>query len=321
MMHFLRTWMLAVSIAIGALAYCIFIWFPALRTYEATTLNLIMFIQPWFIFAMLFITFCKVNPRKLHLRRWHILHLLLQGGSFVALSLLIIVPTCLGGGHTVEVYRPIIESAMLCLICPTATAAAVVTGKLGGDMEGLTTYTILINLLVAVLIPAVVPLLSPQATLGFWSSFILILGKVLPLLICPFVLALIIRAVSPKLLHAILHVKDLAFYLWAVSLALAIMVSVKSLWESTAATWVLCCIGGASLLTCVLQFWFGRRIGHYNGSPISAGQALGQKNTVFLIWCGYTFFDPVTSIAGGFYSIWHNLWNSYQIAKHNKNNE
>lgn len=318
MMHFLRTWMLAVSIAIGALAYCLFIWFPALRTYEATTLNLIKFIQPWFIFAMLFITFCKVDPRKLHLRRWHFFHLLLQGGCFVILAFAIIVPTYLIGEQAIVVSRPIIESAMLCLICPTATAAAVVTGKLGGDMEGLTSYTILINLLVAVLIPAVVPLLAPHATLGFWNSFVLILGKVLPLLLCPFLLALIVRALSPKLLHAITHIKDLAFYLWAISLALAIMVSVKSLWESTAATWVLCAIGVASLLSCILQFWFGRRIGHRYDAPISAGQALGQKNTVFLIWCGYTFFDPVTSIAGGFYSIWHNLWNSYQIAKHNE---
>lgn len=310
--------MLAVSIAIGALAYCLFIWFPALRTYEATTLNLIKFIQPWFIFAMLFITFCKVDPRKLHLRRWHFFHLLLQGGCFVILAFAIIVPTYLIGEQAIVVSRPIIESAMLCLICPTATAAAVVTGKLGGDMEGLTSYTILINLLVAVLIPAVVPLLAPHATLGFWNSFVLILGKVLPLLICPFLLALIVRALSPNLLHAITHIKDLAFYLWAISLALAIMVSVKSLWESTAATWVLCAIGVASLLSCILQFWFGRRIGHRYDAPISAGQALGQKNTVFLIWCGYTFFDSVTSIAGGFYSIWHNLWNSYQIAKHNE---
>lgn len=28
---------------------------------------------------------------------------------------------------------------------------------------------------------------------------------------------------------------------------------------------------------------------------------------------GYTFFTPVTAIAGGFYSIWHNLVNSYQL--------
>lgn len=61
------------------------------------------------------------------------------------------------------------------------------------------------------------------------------------------------------------------------------------------------------------QFYFGRRIGRRYGDTITAGQSLGQKNTVLAIWMGYTFFTPVTAIAGGFYSIWHNLVNSYQL--------
>lgn len=305
--------MLAVSIVIGALMYMVFVWFPDLQPYEAPVLQGVKFIQPWFIFAMLFITFCKVNPRDLHLLRWHGAHLLLQAGTFVLLAFPLIF--C---AQRVGASRPVIESAMLCLICPTATAAAVVTGKLGGNMAGLTTYTILINLVVAVVIPAVVPLVNPDSTLGFWASFGLIIGKVFPLLICPFLLSLVVRYFTPKLLHAVTHIKDLAFYLWAVSLALAIMVSVRSLYVSTAPGSVLLGIGVVSLLSCILQFGFGRVIGHRFDDPISAGQALGQKNTVFLIWCGYTFFDPVTSIAGGFYSIWHNLWNSYQIARSQK---
>ena len=32
-----------------------------------------------------------------------------------------------------ESYKEIFEAAMVCLICPTATAAAVITGKLGGS--------------------------------------------------------------------------------------------------------------------------------------------------------------------------------------------
>lgn len=313
LLKFLRTWMLAVSIVVGALMYLIFVWIPALEPYEAPTLMVVKTVQPWFIFAQLFITFCKINPRDLHLQRWHFLHLAVQAGTFVALALLILY---LGTDN--DAYRPVIESAMLCLICPTATAAAVVTGKLGGDMAGLTTYTILINLVVALLIPAVVPLINPDSALGFWMSFGLIIGKVFPLLICPFLLSVVLRMIAPRALTYVTRVKDLAFYLWSVSLALAIMVSVKSLLDSTAATSILMGIAAVSLLSCVFQFAFGRKIGHRYDDPISAGQALGQKNTVFLIWCGYTFFEPVTSIAGGFYSIWHNLWNSYQIAQAQK---
>ncbi|MCR5570780.1 MAG: transporter, partial [Bacteroidales bacterium] len=57
------------------------------------------------------------------------------------------------------------------------------------------------------------------------------------------------------------------------------------------------------------------------GCRISAGQALGQKNTVFEIWMGYTFMDPVTSVAGGFYSIWHNCFNTWQLYRRRKSLE
>ena len=33
---------------------------------------------------------------------------------------------------------------------------------------------------------------------------------------------------------------------------------------------------------------------------------------------GYTFLTPDTSIAGGFYSIWHNVYNSWQLYKENR---
>ena len=51
---------------------------------------------------------------------------------------------------------------------------------------------------------------------------------------------------------------------------------------------------------------------------ITAGQALGQKNTVFAIWMGYTFMTPETSIVGGIYSIWHNLYNARQLKEKQK---
>ena len=63
-----------------------------------------------------------------------------------------------------------------------------------------------------------------------------------------------------------------------------------------------------SLVCCVLQFALGRYIG-----KVTAGQALGQKNTVFAIWMAYTFMTPETAIIGGLYSIWHNVFNSWQL--------
>lgn len=91
---------------------------------------------------MLFLTFCKVNVSELRPCRWHLWLLLIQGGAFLLLALLIwLFPDI--PAHV------LVEGGMLCLICPTATAAAVVTRKLNGDAAHLTSYTILINLLVA----------------------------------------------------------------------------------------------------------------------------------------------------------------------------
>ena len=70
-------------------------------------------------------------------------------------------------------------------------------------------------------------------------------------------------------------------------------------------------------LCCLLQFYLGRRIGSRFGEneKITAGQAFGQKNTVFIIWMGQVFLNPVTSVVGGFYSVWHNTVNAYQLYK------
>ena len=70
-----------------------------------------------------------------------------------------------------------------------------------------------------------------------------------------------------------------------------------------------------SMLCCIIQFAAGRITGRRQGSPIEASQALGQKNTVFGIWMGYTFWNPLVSVAGGFYTIWHNIHNTRQLYK------
>lgn len=300
--------MLAIAICAGAALYFAWMALPFGERCLPTAMGVVKTVQPLLIFAMLFVTFCKVDPHHLVPRRWHAVHLAVQCGTFAALALLLRlfpgwVPT------------PVVEAAMLCMICPTATAAVVVTGKLGGDIEGLTTYTTLINLAVALSVPAVVSWVAPHPELDFLTSFFLIMGRIFPMLILPFFAALLVRFLFKRLHRCILGLKDFAFYLWAVSLALAITVSTQALMATTAAFGTLAAIAAVSLATCIIQFALGRRIGAHYGNPIAGGQALGQKNTVFLIWAGYTFFDPVSSIAGGFYSVWHNLWNSYQLSR------
>ena len=140
-------------------------------------------------------------------------------------------------------------------------------------------------------------------------------------MLCPFILAVLLRYLSPKLHAFIGKYHGLSFYLWAVALTLAIAVTVKSIVHSDVSIWYQVGLAFISCIACFLQFYIGKRVGRKYDDTISAGQALGQKNTVLAIWMGYTFFTPVTAVAAGFYSVWHNVFNSYQLYLKRKEEE
>lgn len=310
---FLKNWSLIIAIFTGIATYFIYTSIPALNPTHKIASKAIEIIQPILIFAMLFITFCRVNPKKLRLCKWHLFLLLFQCGMFglIACILFFLPQTGL---------RVTMEGAMICLICPTATAGAVITRKLGGNIAHITTYTILINIANAILIPVIVPFIHPNAELDLFNSTILLLGKVFPLLLLPLLAAILLRYLSPKLHFIISHYHELSFYLWAVALALAMTVTTRSIMHSEVSFITEMCLFVVSLASCLFQFYFGRKIGKRFNDQVTAGQSLGQKNTVLAIWMGYTFFTPITPIAGGFYSIWHNVINSYQLYRKRKEN-
>lgn len=307
-LQILRDWGLIVAMVAGVLGYVAYVHIPFLKPTHGLANELVAFLQPALIFCMLFLTFCKVNPAKLRLCAWHLWLLLIQGLLFVAIGMVLVFMPHSG-------MRVVMEGAMICLICPTATAAAVITRKLGGNLNQITTYTVLINLEVALLVPVLLPYVHPNPGLTTWNASMLILGKVFPLLLLPLVLALLLRYLFPRVNHQLAKAKDAPFYLWLVSLALAMAVTARSIAHTHVSLSTQLWLVVVSLVCCMGQFWAGRKIGKHYGQEITAGQALGQKNTVFAIWLGYTFFTPITSIAGGFYSIWHNLVNSYQLYK------
>ena len=327
----IKDWMLPIAMVTGASLYLLYHFMPA-PVHRAGPLlaAFVDVLQPLLIFSMLFLTFCRIEPKELKPHRWHWWLLLVQGGLFVVLgfaawALITFLPD---SSHDKVV---LIESAMLCLICPTATAAAVVTRKLGGDVPGLTTYIVLINLLTALLVPLVVPMIHPGGA-GFWESFSLILAKVFPLLITPCFCAWLVRYLAPKLHRRLMKYPDLPFYIWAVALTLAIAVTTRSIVHSDLSVGLLLMMSLISLVCCAFQFATGRFIGsryrprHARGDraslppsrTVTAGQAMGQKNTVFAIWVGYTFMTPETAIVGGLYSIWHNIYNSWQLYRAGK---
>lgn len=309
---FIKNWTLPLSIIAGILAYFIYVNIPILDSTHSYANKAVGVIQPLLIFSMLFLTFLTIGPHDLHLRRWHLVLVCIQLICFGCIA------WTLSYIHD-DGIRIILESAMLCLLCPTATAAAVVTRKLDGSAADITAYTILINLAIAAIAPALLPLAHPMPEANFLTTFIQILSKVFPLLIFPLILAWIIRRYAPKLTKTLVRYRDLPFYLWAIALSLAIAVTVKAIVHSTISPIYMLGIVVATFLCCILQFYVGKKIGKRYGQNIEGGQALGQKNTVFIIWMGYTFLSPVTAMAGGLYSVWHNIYNSWQLYNHRKN--
>lgn len=312
---FIKNWILPLSMLAGVAMYFIAANMPILERHRAELLNLISLVQPVLIFAMLFLSFCKVKITDMRPRRWHVWLLLIQVLLFSGLAgIAVLLPSESNS-------RVLIESAMICLICPTATASAVIVKKLGGSATDVTTYIILINIFTAIIVPIFVPIVHPSADQSFLVSSSLIVSKVFPLLLMPLVCAVLVRRLLPRLHQRLLNCFNLSFYIWTVALALAIAVTTRTIVHTNLPILYQCAIAIVSLVCCGLQFYIGKRIGARYGDSITAGQALGQKNTVFAIWMGFTFFTPITSIAGGFYSVWHNIVNSYQLYLSRKAND
>jgi BASS family bile acid:Na+ symporter len=331
----IKDWMLPIAMVTGASIYLLYHIMPEPVHRAGPYLEgLVNVSQPLLIFLMLFLTFCRIEPKDLKPHRWHWWLLLIQGGLFTILGLVVVLIGRLWPDAGPE-SQVLIESAMLCLICPTATAAAVVTRKLGGDVAGITTYVVLINILTAILVPLIVPMIQQMGGMGFWDAFSLILAKVLPLLILPCFCAWLLRYLAPRVHQKLLQWQDLPFNIWVVALVLAIAVTTKAVVNSQMSWWLLAGMSLISLVCCVFQFAAGRFVGsryrprRKDAGPeveargkavrtVTAGQSLGQKNTVFAIWIGYTFMIPETAIVGGLYSIWHNIYNSWQLYKAGK---
>lgn len=296
MLKFLKNWTLPIAMLVGMIGYPLFIR--------------LSFLTPALIFTMLLLTFSKISLHELKPKRLHGWLLLIQLAGALAVYLLL----C---GFN----RVLAQAVMVCVICPTATAAAVVTTKLGGNAATLTTYTLIANLGVALVVPVFFPLIESHPEISFQASFLIILSKVFLLLICPFLLSLLLRRVAVKVHHVLSNLHELAFYLWAFSLAIVVSQIVSSLmnYSSDVLTGIYMAIG--AFVVCCLQFFLGKTIGGKYHERISGGQALGQKNTILAIWMAHTYLNPISAVGPGFYVIWQNMVNSWQLWKKRKREE
>ncbi len=273
------------------------ILFPEFMSRWATLLT------PWFIFTMLLITYCNASLHEMKLTpmHWWLLAVQMLGGLAIFGILYPLNPS-------------VAEGVFICLFCPTATAAPVITGMLGGSIPTLISYSLLSNMAVALLSPIFFSIMGKHAVLSFGDSFLLIGEKILPLLLLPLLGAFLLWKFLPRVHQFLKSSQSITFYLWVASLTLVVSKAVtfimKQGWKSVPLELA---IAGLSLVVCLAQFYIGRKIGGRYGDKIAGAQGLGQKNTVLAIWMALTYLSPITSIGPASYIIWQNSINSLQL--------
>ena len=315
------------SMLIGAVGYKLFL--PLAPT------------LPWLIFFMLFFTFCKVNPLDLRLHKWHWAVLFAQlCFSFATYA----------GVLCLTHNKILAQGLLMCFIMPTATAAPIIAGKLGGSIQNLTTFTLLSNFATAIIVPATFPLINPAADMTFLPAFLLILSRVAPLLLGPFFAAWLLRLIykwrTKKDFVLSKQAAQVPFYLWVASIVVLMAVVTNttiSNFQFQISNILILLV--SSFFACLVQFGLGKLIGWYlpaeskgkdyqdvlinpaaapatmaGVSSITAGQAFGQKNTSLGVWMANTYLDPMASLGAAAYIIWQNIFNSAQltIAAHKK---
>ena len=289
MWKFIKDWILPVAMITGALTYK---WVSALS-----------FLTPYLLFFMLLLTFSKISWKDIRFKPAHIWLLLIQ--LIVSIGLYYAL---------LPFNRILAEGAMLCVLTPTATAATVITGMLGGSVGFITAYALFCNVAVALAAPVYFSLTVVHEELTFLQSMFNICQKVFPVLILPLFVAFAMKKWTPQVHKALLNLSKLTFYLWVAALVIVTGITVRFVLEQDGNELImiigLLCV---SLILCCLQFGIGRGIGKRYGDPISAGQGLGQKNTILAIWMAQTYLHPLTTIAPAGYILWQNIINSSQL--------
>lgn len=322
-LKFLKTQTLWIAMIIGAIGYKWFIYMAP--------------IVPYLILLMLFFTFCKVNPLDLRLHLWHWLVL----GFQIVVSLILFF-----------LLRPLdailAQGIMVCVLMPTATAGPIIAGKLGGSIQSLTTFTLLSNVATAILVPLFFPFVNPEIHMSFVQRFWEILSHIGPMLLGPFFAAWILRLGynayykakhSDKTFHLSTNWAQIPFYVWALTLVVLMAQTTHSLIYDDYNKWAAIGLFGGALLTCIMQFYVGKLIGEYfpaenhgedyhdvlinkninandtkQMSRISAGQALGQKNTTLGVWMSLAYLNPIAALGPAGYIIWQNMFNAWQLS-------
>lgn len=267
----------------------------------------VAFVVPYLIFTMLLITFCRIDPQHFGFSKmtWPLLAVQMLGSSalFLAIS---------------PFDRDIAQGLFICVLCPTATAAPVITGMLGGSVTRVVAYSIVNNVTVALAAPFLLTWVG-NSDIDIIDTALSILSQVTPMILGPLILALSMHKFTPKVKQKIASIQSASFYIWTVALFIAVGKAtafvMKAPSEEIPAITTLALGAG---VVCITMFFIGHKIGLKHGDSISGAQGLGQKNTILAICMALNFLNPIASVAPAAYIAWHNIINSTQLYLHQK---
>lgn len=304
---FFRKFALPCSLVLGALGYLIFANVPFLQPLGDAVGPRLVELMTVVLFALLYVTFCKIEIKEMKPKAWHFVLQLIR----TSLALLMVIAICLFGKNYEA--KVILEGAFICFICPTAAAVAVVTEKLGGSIGSLTTYTVIANIFTMIIIPSLFPMVEKGADVSFLYMSMMVFRNVTTVLVVPLLLALLSRKFLLRFVDKVKSVKDLGFYMWCFNLTILMGETLRNFLHATVSGWILALLLIVPLVVCLVQFAIGKAVGRHWDASISAGQALGQKNTIVGIWLTLTFLNPLAAVAPGAYVVWQNLVNGWQL--------
>lgn len=295
-MHKIRPYVLPIAIVLGLLFHS---WCGILKV-----------AVPYLIFSILLLNFAAVDVKKMRFSKMYLWLMLYQIGVSIGMYYLL---------KAFNASEILAQGVMLGVLCPVAASVVVISCMLGANRETVTSYTIIGNLMVAIVAPIYFSFIGNHQEIPFWTSFWMILGKIGTIIALPFFVALTTQVVMPKVHDLLCKIKGVSFYLWSVALTITLGQTIDFMFmEGKENLPAIIWLGVFSIAFCVVQFALGKYIGHKYGDIIAGGQLLGQRNSAMGIWMANTYLNPLAAIFPALYSVWQNLFNSIQLWYHDK---
>lgn len=263
-------------------------------------MHVFVWLVRWLIIGQLFLVFLQTRMSRSSLRRSHFILLAVNVAmGFAAWQLGRLV-----GGWDVG------QAAFFGGITPTASAAPVIMSFLHGRVEYVIASFVLTNVVIAALMPLLLPLVLGRPTP---EAFGQVSGSIGLIVFGPMIAAQLLRLAWPGSVAWPPRLRNVSFGCWATMMFLVTANASDFIrHESTSSHHQVLLIAVVTAGVSALNFALGWLIGGKEFHR-EASQSLGQKNSAFTVYLALTYTSPLVALGPTFYVIWHNVWNSWQL--------